>query len=83
MIADILQLPQVMGGDHRSKLPFLHFLCKNAFDTLAHYRIEPVKGLVTQKVLRLCAQPQQNRELLFHPFGKGADPASRFQPEAV
>ena len=25
----------------------------------------------------------RNRELLFHPFGKGADPASRFQPEAV
>ena len=70
MVTDIFQLPQIVRSDHRRQPSLLHFLGENAFYPLTHYRVQPVKGLVTEQILRLTADAADQGELFFHPFGK-------------
>ena len=59
-VADILQFPQIVGRDHRSKIPVHDLPGEQTLHRLAHHRIEPVKRLVTQKIFCLCAQSEED-----------------------
>ena len=73
MITDIFQFPQVVGCDHRSHVPVFDLCCENALYCLAHYRIQAVKGLITEKIICIGTDAQDHRYLLFHALGKSVD----------
>ena len=58
MIADILQLTQIMGCDHAGQPPLFHLACDHTFYTLAHDRIQPVKGFITDQIFGMRTNRQ-------------------------
>lgn len=70
MVAYVLQLPQVMGSDDWSQVPVLHIRRKYALYRLAHHRVQPVKGLVAEQVVRARAYAADNGDLFLHALGK-------------
>ena len=70
MVAYVLQLPQVMGSNDWSQVPVLHIRRKYALYRLAHHRVQPVKGLVAEQVVRACAHAADNGDLFLHALGK-------------
>ena len=83
MVTDILQLPQVVGGDDGGHIPLLHVRGEEALHRLAHHRVQPVKGLVAEQIVRPGAEAAQHRQLLFHPLGECADLAASRKAETV
>ena len=81
MVADVLQLTQVVGGDDRRQAPLGHIIGKNTLDSLAHHGIQTVEGFVAQQILRIGAQPAQDSELFFHASGIMLDPPFWIQTE--
>ena len=62
-----------MGGNDGSQIPLLHVSCKNAFYRLTHHRVKPVKGLITEQIIRARTHTADHRHLLFHALGKCID----------
>lgn len=83
MVADIFQLPQVVGSNDGRELPLFHVVCENALYGLPHNRIQAVKSLVTKQVLRSGADAAQDGNLLFHTLGKGIDLPVLLKSEAL
>ena len=83
MIADILQLAEVMRGDHRRHAAVYELLRDQRLRGLTHDRVEAVEGLVEQKVLRAGSDPAKERDLLFHSLGEGLDPAVLIEAEIM
>ena len=73
MVADILQLAQVMAGDDRGHAALGHILSEEAFDRLPDHRIQTVERFVTEEIIGARAHTQDHRNLLFHALGKRAD----------
>ena len=80
-VAHILQLPQVVGGDHNGGPMLLHLAEDQAPELAAHHRVQPVHRLVQQQDLRPKAQRQPEKGLLLHPLGKPADRLIRVDGE--
>ena len=83
VIADILQFPEVMRGDHRRHAAVYELLRDQRLRGLTHDRVETVEGLVEQKVLRAGSDPAKERDLLFHSLGEGLDPAVLIEAEIM
>ena len=83
MVADILQLSQVVGRDDRRQVPLRHIVGKQAFHRLAHHRIQPVEGFVAEDIIRPRAKAKDHRKLLFHALGEGRDLSSEIQAEGI
>ena len=66
MITDILQLSQVVGGDDRSQIPLRHIAREQALYRLTHHRIQTVKGLVAEDIVRSRADSANDGKLFFH-----------------
>ena len=73
MVADVLQFPKVVGGNHRRHPPALHLAGKNTLDPLSHHRIKTVKGLVAEQILGIAAYSADQGKLLLHSLGIGVD----------
>ena len=83
MIADVFQLPQIVGCNDGGQLPFFHVIRKNALDRLAHNRVQAIKGLIAEQILCPRADTAQDGNLLFHALGKGVDLAVFLKSEAL
>ena len=83
VIADILELTQVVRGDHRCQVPLLDVVCEEALHGLPHHRIEAVEGLITEKIIRAGADAEQHRKLLLHALRKGLDLPASVELEAL
>lgn len=75
MVADIFQLPEIVGCDDRRQIPVFHIGGKQALYCLAHDRIQSVKGLVAEQILCISTNPADHGHLFFHSLGKSVDPA--------
>ena len=73
MVTDILQLPQIMGSNNRSQIPLRYVACKYALHRLPHHRIQAVKRLVTEQIIRIRPDSADHRQLLLHTLGKCID----------
>ena len=73
MVANVFQFPQIMGSNNGRQVAFFHISCKNTLYSLAHNRIQAVKGLVAEQVIGIGAYSADNGNLLFHALGKGVD----------
>ena len=83
MVADILQLPQVVGSDDRRQVSLLHVTYKNTFHCLPHHRVQSVKCLVTEQIIRPGTHAADHGNLFFHTFGKCIDLPFPVQFKAV
>ena len=83
MITDILQLPEIVGRDHRRQSPGVHIFREQTLHRLPHDRVQAVKSLVAEQVLCPRGKAQDHGKLLLHASGKGVDLPSRIQPEAA
>ena len=54
LVAHVLQLPQRVGGDDRRSATVQHFLANQTLDIVPHHRIQSVKRLVKEQVVRMC-----------------------------
>ena len=75
VVADVLQLAQVVGRDHGRQAAFFHIVGENALYRLTHDRIQPVECLIAEKVPGVGAESAQHGELFFHTAGIVLDPA--------
>ncbi|MNP62079.1 hypothetical protein D3C76_1573250 [compost metagenome] len=55
MVAEILDFPQVVGGNNGGHTPFGGFLEQQIFDLAAHNGVQAVNGLIENKHLRHTA----------------------------
>ncbi len=83
VIAEVLEFPQIMRGDHRCEVPVDHFLRHKALHRLADHRIKAVKNLVAEQVPCAGTQPQQHGGFLAHAAGKGPDRPAQIQPHGL
>ena len=80
---DILQLPQIVGGNDGGQPTLLHLPDKDRLHRLTHHRVQPVEGLVAEQVFRVGADTADHGKLLFHAFGKGVHLAAQIQTEFI
>ena len=73
MVADILQLTQVVGGDEHRGFPLGDLGEDEAPHLAAHDRVEAVHRLVQNEHIRAGADAQLKGCLLLHALGKAAD----------
>ena len=66
MITDIFQLTKIVRGNDRGQIPLLHIIGKQAFYCLTHHRIQTVKGLVAEDIVRSRADSVNDGKLFFH-----------------
>ena len=75
MVADILQLPQIVGGHQHAYAPFGNIGKNQAQDLPPHHRIQSVHRFVQNQHIRAGAYGQLESGLLLHALGKPADGA--------
>ena len=75
MVAHILQLPQIVTGDHHRRTVLRHKVHQQLLHQFPHHRVQAVKNLVKQDTARLGGQPQQNRSLALHTLTHLAQPS--------
>ena len=83
VVANVLPLPQVVGGDYYRHLPPFHFAHDQAPQLAAHHRIKAVHRLVQQKQIGLQRKIQPAGRLLLHTFGQVANRLFRVDGEDV
>ena len=83
MVADVLQLPEVVGGDQHRGAVLGHVLQDEAHDLPPHHRVQTVHGLVENQQLRAAADGQPEGRLLLHALGEPPDGLALAQLEAV
>ncbi|MFR5733662.1 MAG: hypothetical protein ACLUD2_18775 [Clostridium sp.] len=86
MIADVFQLPQIVGcndGGQKASRSSVSF-AKVTLDRLgAVTGSRAIKGLIAKQILCPCADTAQDGNLLFHALGKGIDLAVFLKSEAL
>jgi len=75
MVAHILQLSQIVTGDHHRRAVLCHKVHQQFLHQFPHHRVQAVKNLVKQDTARLGGQPQQNRSLALHTLTHLAQPS--------
>ena len=70
MVAYVLQLPQVVGGDQHRRPLLRHVLQQNAPDLTAHHRVQAVHRLVQDHQFRLQAHGQPEGRLFLLPLAE-------------
>ena len=83
MVADVLQLAQIVARDDRRQTALGNVLCEQALDRLTHDRVESVERFVAEQVVRAAAHAADDRHLLFHALGERAYLAHLVQTEGV
>ena len=73
MVAHILQLPQVVGGDQHRGPPLGHVPHEKGPHLPPHHRVQAVHRLIQHQDVRHTAQGQPEGGLLLHPLGQAAD----------
>ena len=73
VVADVLQLPEVVGGNQNGGAVLCHIVQNHAHDLPAHHRIQAVHRLVEDEHLRAAGDGQPEGRLLLHALGKAAD----------
>ena len=83
MVADVLQLPEVVGGhQHRGAVPG-HIVQHQAPDLPPHDGVQPIHRLVQDQILGVGSQGQVKGRLLLHSLAEPADGISPGQLEYV
>ena len=83
MVADVLQLAQVVARDDRRQTALRDVLREQALDRLTHDRVETVERLVAEQVIRSAAHAADDRDLFFHALGERADLARLVESEGA
>ena len=71
LVAQVLQLPQVVTAYHHGGAPLRYLLGQQLFHHQPYHRVQPVKGLIQQQVISMAAQRRQKRRLPPHPLAEG------------
>lgn len=72
-VADVFHFLLIVTGQNSDQPPVAGLLTENPFEAVPHNGIEAVKGLITQKNLRIPGQPQTDLRPFLRPFGKSGD----------
>ena len=83
MVADVLQLPEVVGGNQNADTPLGNVGKNQAQHLPPHHRVQTVQRLVEDQHIRPGAHSQLESGLLLHALGKPADGAFPGKLEGV
>ena len=75
MVAHILQLTQIVAGNHHRRAVLRHKIYQKLLHQFPHHRVQAVKNFVKQDTARLGGQPQQDRRLALHALTHLAQPS--------
>ena len=75
MVADVLQLPEIVGGDQHRGAVLGHIGQQQTPDLAAHDRVQAVHRLVQHQQVRPGADAQMEGRLLLHALGEAPDGA--------
>ena len=73
VVAEVLQLAQVVRCDDGRERTVAHIADQEALDRLTRNGVQPVEGFITEKILAAARQSADNGTLTLHPLGKGLD----------
>ena len=83
LIAEILQLPQIVAGDDHRGAALRDLLRQQLFYHQANDGVQSVKGFVQQQVIGVAAQRRQQRRLPAHSLAEGGKGLCGLQREAA